>query len=144
MTKEELKSRLPHRDAMLLVENVTIKEDDNGCAVGKTFIRGDEWFLQGHFPGNPVVPGVILCEIMAQSVCVLLSCGAALPFFSGMKNVKWKKPVHPGDTFCTECRIERRIGNFCFCKGVGTVNGETAVEAEFSFALVNKEEDAND
>ena len=60
MTHEELKTRLPHRDAMLLVGEVTTKDGDENTAVGKTYIRGDEWFLQGHFPGNPIVPGVIL------------------------------------------------------------------------------------
>lgn len=140
MTHEELKSRLPHRDAMLLVGEVSVKEGDESCAVGKTTIRGDEWFLRGHFPGNPIVPGVILCEIMAQSVCALISCDNALPLFSGMKNVKWKRPVKPGDTFVTECTIVRRMGSFCFVKGCGYVDGDLAVEAEFSFALVPSEE----
>ncbi len=136
MTHEELKSRLPHRDAMLLIGEVEEKEtDENRVAVGKTYIRGDEWFLQGHFPGNPVVPGVILCEIMAQSACVLIECSDMLPLFSGMKNVKWKHPVRPGDTLETEVVLTRRMGAFCFAKGVGKVNGNLALEAEFSFAL---------
>ena len=139
MTHEELKSRLPHRDAMLLVGEVTTKDGDENTAVGKTYIRGDEWFLQGHFPGNPIVPGVILCEIMAQSVCALISCSDALPLFSGMKNIKWKKSVRPGDTFVTECSIVRKVGAFCFVKGVGYVGDDVVLEAEFSFALVPAE-----
>ncbi len=136
MTHEEIKTRLPHRDAMLLIGEVELKDGDESCAVGRTYIRGDEWFLQGHFPGNPIVPGVIQCEIMAQSVCALISCTDALPLFSGMKNVKWKRPLRPGDTFVTECTITRKMGNFCFVKGIGTVDDEMTVEAEFSFALV--------
>ena len=66
MTHEELKSRLPHRDAMLLVGEVTTKDGDENTAVGKTYIRGDEWFLQGHFPGNPIVPGVMLYRTMQR------------------------------------------------------------------------------
>ena len=70
MNQEEIKKILPHRDHMLLIDEAELRE---GKAYGKKTIRGDEFFLQGHFPGNPVVPGVILCEILGQSACVLLS-----------------------------------------------------------------------
>ena len=69
MNREEIKGLLPHREPMLLVDELELGQD--GTAHGKYRVRGDEFFLQGHFPGNPVVPGVILCEIMAQS-CALL------------------------------------------------------------------------
>ena len=70
MKKAEIMSILPHRDDMLLIDEV---ERDGDSAVGKYHIRGDEFFLNGHFPGNPVVPGVIFCEMLAQSACILLS-----------------------------------------------------------------------
>ena len=70
MNQEEIKKILPHRDHMLLIDEAELRE---GKAYGKKTIYGDEFFLQGHFPGNPVVPGVILCEILGQSACVLLS-----------------------------------------------------------------------
>ena len=80
MNQEELKKILPHRDNMLLVDEAELRD---GVAYGKKTIRPDEWFLQGHFPGNPVVPGVILCEILGQSTCVLLSGEqeGATPYF---------------------------------------------------------------
>lgn len=135
MNQEELKNILPHRDNMLLVEEAV---RDGEFARGKYHVRGDEWFLQGHFPGHPVVPGVILCEMLAQSACVLLADTirpGQLPLFTGLDQVRFKRPVRPGDTFETECRITRAKGPFYFASGRGFVDGELCVRAEFSFAI---------
>lgn len=138
MTQEELKAYLPHRDNMLLVEEAVILQDENGTpyAYGRTVIHGNEWFLQGHFPNDPVVPGVILCEIMAQSLAVLLPKTNSTPYFTGMNQVKWRHPVRPGDIFETECRLIRSKGQFYWAKAVGRVNDTLCVSAEFSIALV--------
>lgn len=138
MTREEIKTILPHRDAMLLLDSVTQEGD---TAVGTLSIRGDEWFLQGHFPGNPVVPGVILCEILAQSACILLKDEmneGKLPFYTGMNRVRFRSPVKPGDTFTTRCRITRMKKPFYFAEGEGYVDGKLCVQGEFSFAIMEK------
>ena len=138
MNLQEIMGILPHRDEMLLIDEADVVD---GVAYGKKLIRDDEWFLRGHFPGNPVVPGVILCEIMAQSSCVLLDRSATsggLPMFTGLDKVKFKKPVVPGDLFETECVIDRSVGPFYFAKAKGRVNGKLCVSAEFSFAIVDK------
>lgn len=139
MNKEEIMTILPHRNSMLLIDEAYIED---GIAHGKKKITGDEWFLDGHFPGSPVVPGVILCEILAQSICVLMAdkmSGDSLPYFTGLDKVRFKSPVKPGDTFETECKITREHAPFYFATGVGYVNGKKAVTADFSFAVVDKE-----
>lgn len=138
MNREELKQILPHRDGMLLLDQAE-KQDET--ARGSYHVRGDEWFLQGHFPGNPVVPGVILCEILAQSACVLVSGQMqenVTPMYTGLNHVRFRAPVHPGDTLQTECCITRAKPPFYFAKGKGTVDGKTCVEAEFSFAVIKE------
>lgn len=135
MNQDEIKKILPHRDNMLLVEEVY---EEDGTAHGKYHVRGDEWFLKGHFPGNPIVPGVILCEMLAQSACILLKDKiktGQVPMYTGLNNVRFKSPVKPGDTFETECRIVRSKPPFYFAEGSGFVAGRLCVKAEFSFAV---------
>lgn len=138
MNKEELKKILPHRDSMLLLDEAEVTD---GIAHGKKKITGDEWFLKGHFPNAPVVPGVILCEILGQSVSVCLD-GAIkedkLPFFTGLDKVKFRKTVVPGDLFETKCEIIKVREPFYFAKGEGYVGGKLCVSAEFSFAVTDK------
>ena len=135
MTREELKNILPHRDEMLLLDEASREGDE---ARGVLNIRGDEWFLRGHFPGAPVVPGVMLCEILAQSCCVLLAdvmTEGKLPMYTGLNNVKFRAPVRPGDKFETRCSLKRSKPPFYFAHGAGYVGDKLCVEAEFSFAV---------
>ncbi|MGM9565495.1 3-hydroxyacyl-ACP dehydratase FabZ family protein [Evtepia sp.] len=135
MTKDEIKTILPHREPMLLVEEL---EQDGEFALGKYRVKGDEWFLQGHFPDAPVVPGVILCEILAQTVGILLRDKlevGQVPMYTSMKEVRFKAPVKPGDLFQTRCRITRAKHPFYFAEGEGYVGDTLCVKSTFSFAI---------
>ena len=139
MNQEELKKILPHRDDMLLLDEAERVGDE---AHGKLLIKGDEFFLNGHFPGNPIVPGVIQCEILAQSVCVLLADAmddSKVPLYTGLKNVRFKGQVRPGDLFETRVRITKHNGVFYFAEGEGYVGDKLCIKGEFSFAVIDKD-----
>ena len=141
MDRNEIMQIMPHRDGMLLLDTVEREGDE---AHGTFRIPEDAWFLKGHFPGNPVVPGVILCEMMAQGACVLLAdgqMGDVTPMFSSMNNVRFKSPVKPGDTLESESVITKSKGPFYFASAKGYVDGKLAVSADFSFALVKGRKD---
>ena len=136
MTRDEIMRIIPHRDDMLLLDGAEL---ENGVARGTYRVRGDEFFLRGHFPGNPIVPGVILCEILAQSACVLLSdqmSEGRTPMYTGIDQARFKSPARPGDLLETECRLVKSKPPFYFCEGTIRVGGKICLKAEFSFAIV--------
>lgn len=146
LDREQLMKYLPHRSSMLLLDEAELVTEENGTqtAHAKKTFTGEEWFFDGHFPGNPVVPGVIQCEILAQTVCVLLEPTGreVTPYFTGMKDVRWRSPVRPGDTLETVCSIIRAKKPFYFAKGEGYVNGIPCISAEFSFAIMENADPA--
>ena len=139
MNREDLKQILPHREPMLLVDEAELGED--GVARGSYRVRGDEWFLQGHFPGNPIVPGVVQCEIIAQAACVLFAeeLKHSTPLYTGIDKVRFKGQVKPGDRLDLEIRLRRTKGPFYFTEGKAMVEGKLVASGEFSFALIRKD-----
>lgn len=141
MKRDELKKILPHREPMLLLDEAEVID---AVAHGRIAVTGDEFFVQGHFPGNPVVPGVILCEMLAQNCCVLMGDGLSgqenvTPFYTSLDKVRFKHPVRPGDTVELTCRITRHRGPFYFASGEARVGDVLCVTAEMSFALMPAE-----
>ena len=127
---------LPHRDPMLLVDEVEM--DADGVAHAKYRIKEDEFFCRGHFPGNPIVPGVIQCEIMAQS-CALLVKEDILgktTLYRGIDNVRFKHPVYPGDLCEVTAKLKSKRANVFFCEAELSVDGKLCCKGDLSFAVV--------
>lgn len=135
MTRDELKEYLPHREPMLLIDSIDIDRD--GVCHAQYRIKEDEFFCRGHFPGNPIVPGVILCEIMAQSCALLVKdeIKGRTTLYTGIDNVRFKHIVKPGDLCEVTAKLKSKRGPMFFCEAVLTVDGKLCCKGDLSFAL---------
>lgn len=138
MDREALREIMPHREPMLLIDEASILSQEH--TEGSVTIKGDEWFLQGHFPGNPIVPGVILCEMIAQtcSIMVLKDRSGATPYFAGISKLRFRGVVRPGDTVRFDCYLTASRPPFYFARAKGFVGRTECISGEFSFALKDK------
>lgn len=135
---QQIKEIIPHRYPFLLVDQIVEIEDEKR-AVGIKNVTVNEPFFQGHFPEYPVMPGVLIVEAMAQVGAVAMlrkeENRGKLALFAGIDKCRFKRQVKPGDTLRLEVEILRIRGPIGKGKGVATVNGEVACEAEIMFAI---------
>ncbi|MBP5334850.1 MAG: 3-hydroxyacyl-ACP dehydratase FabZ [Bacteroidales bacterium] len=139
MDREELKVYMPHREPMLLVDKAELVTETEATA--EYTVTGEEYFLKGHFPGNPIVPGVILCEIMAQGSVMLFKDELLthLALYAGLDKVKFKRSVLPGDTIQIRSKTVTRRGPLIIVDSEATVEGQLCSRGTLSFMLVKKE-----
>lgn len=137
-TTNEIMEILPHRAPFLLID--TVEELEPGKrVVAKKCVTFNEPFFQGHFPGNPVMPGVLICEALAQAGAVAIlgldENKGKTAYFASMDKVKFKKKVLPGDVLMLEVELVKIKGPFGIAKAKATVDSKVAVSGEFTFAL---------
>lgn len=133
---------LPHRYPMLLVDRI-VDFQPGQCIVGIKNVTINEPFFQGHFPGHPIMPGVLICEAMAQCGGLLLMDHVENPedkvvYFMTMDNVKFRQPVVPGDTIVFELHVVSLKRQMCKMKGRGLVDGKVVTEAEFMARIMDR------
>lgn len=131
---------LPHRPPFLFVDRISALEP-GVRAVGHWKLNGDEWFFPGHFPGRPTLPGVLMCEAIAQvgAYAVLTSGGmdGKLPLFGGLDGARFRKQVVPGDELELVVELGRMSARAGKGSGQALLNGEVACECDLMFVLVN-------
>lgn len=142
LTIHEIMKILPHRYPMLLVDRV-LEIEDGKRIVGIKNVTANEPFFQGHFPGAPVMPGVLIVEAMAQCGAILFLRDIAdreqkLFLFGGVDKARFRRPVVPGDQLRLECELVQRRGNSVKIRGTATVDGNIVAEAEMLSIMVER------
>lgn len=140
---KEIIKRLPHRYPFLLVDRI-IDFEEGKRAVGLKNVTFNEPFFQGHFPENPIMPGVLILEAMAQTGGALLLGSVPdkekkLIYLIGVDKARFRKPVLPGDQLRMEVSVTKMRGNFCQIWAEAFVDNEKVAEAEFLSTMVEKE-----
>ena len=139
LTTSQIERLIPHRWPVLLVDRIVEEDRDRGYIRGEKGVTATEWFFQGHFPGLPVMPGVLQVEALAQTMAVYVArqegFGDRMGLFAAIDEVRFKRLVQPGDRLSLEITMEklgRRMGRG---RAVASVDGEVACEGILSFII---------
>jgi 3-hydroxyacyl-[acyl-carrier-protein] dehydratase len=139
---DQILRAIPHRPPFLFVDKIVEVTETRIKATKE--IKPSESFFEGHYPGNPIMPGVLICESIFQTGAILLSniigySGDGTPVLTRINNAKFKNMVKPGDILEMEAELVERVGSAFFLKGKASVVGKTVVTVEFAVTLVKSE-----
>ena len=141
LSRAEIESILPHREPFLFLDEV-VELEPGRRVVARKLVRGDEWFFPGHFPGRPIMPGVIMVEALAQAGAVAVLSEEAnrgkLVLFAGIDDVRFKRIVEPGDELTLTCEIETVRGPIGRGRAEARVGAELAVRGTLTFAAADR------
>ena len=139
LNKEEIKNIIPQREPFLMIDEVEEFVPGESCTAYKN-VSADEYYFKGHFPGNPIMPGVLIVESLAQTGAVaILSMEenkGKNALFGGIDKIRFKKQVVPGDRLKLEVKIIKRKGPIGIGEAIATVDGKVAAKGELTFAIV--------
>ena len=139
LNKEEIKKIIPQREPFLMIDEVEEYVPGESCTAYKK-VREEEYYFKGHFPGNPIMPGVLIVESLAQTGAVaILSMEenkGKNALFGGIDKLRFKKQVVPGNVLKLEVKIIKRKGPIGVGEAIATVDGKLAVKGELTFAIV--------
>ena len=138
--RSEIEAIIPHREPFLLLDEV-VELEAGARVVARKRVRDDEWFLAGHFPGNPIMPGVLMVEALAQAGAVAVLSEpenlGKLVLFAGIDDVRFKRLVRPGDELELVCVLEKVRGPIGKGAARASVGGELAVRGTLTFAVAD-------